>query len=118
MPPLHRLGMVVTGHWGSCPSTSLKPQVERFLHLQEKCRRLRLKPRLQNLPTLPKPQQLSKELFRCRRPPSSATRQVPFLPGNSEQPTRPPRSTSSPGNLSHCATDPLKVGRHRISLSM
>ena len=56
MPPLHRLDMVVAGHLSSCPSTFLRPQLGRFLHLQEKCRGLRLKPRLQNPPTLPKPQ--------------------------------------------------------------
>ena len=77
MPPLHRLDVVVADHRGSCPSTFLRPQLGRFLNLQEKCGGLRLKPRLHYLPALPKPKQLSKGLFRCHRSPSSATRQAP-----------------------------------------
>ena len=76
MPPLHRLDMVATDHRGSCPSTLLRPQVRSFLHLQEKCGGLWLKPRRHHMPALPKPQQLSKGLFRCHRLASSPTRQT------------------------------------------
>jgi hypothetical protein len=89
MPPLHRLDVVVAGHRSSCPSTFLRPQLGRFLNLQEKCGGLRLKPRLHHVPTLPKPQQLSKGLLRCHRSPSSATRQAPLPTGNSEEPVKP-----------------------------
>jgi len=77
MPPLHRLDVVVADHRSSCPSTLLRPQVRRSLHLQEKCRGPRLKPRLHHPPALPKPQQLFERLFRCHRSPSSATHQAP-----------------------------------------
>ena len=88
MPPLHRLDVVVTGHRGSCPSPFLRPQLGRFLNLQEKCGGLRLKPRLHHPPALPKPQQLSKGLFRCHRSPSSATRQATFLLGTARNLTK------------------------------
>ncbi len=67
VPLLHRLDMVVAGHRGPGPSTLLRPQVRRFLHLQQEGRGACLKPSLHDTPCLTKPQELSKRILRCHR---------------------------------------------------
>jgi hypothetical protein len=76
VPPLHRFEMVVTGNLGTGPSTLLRPQVRRFLHLQEESRGTCLKPSTHDTPCLTQPQQLPKRLLRCHRQRSSATRKA------------------------------------------
>ena len=78
LPTCRLADLVVDDHWDCGPRILLRLQFRRFLNLQENYRGLRLKPRLRHPPTLPKPQQLSKGLFRCHRSPSSSTRQPPF----------------------------------------
>ena len=70
--------LVVGDHWDCGPRTLLRLQFRRFLNLQENYRGIRLKPRIHHPPTLPKPQQLSKGVFRCHRSASSSTPQPPF----------------------------------------
>ena len=84
--PLHRLDMVGADHRGTRAGAFFRPQLGRLPNLKDKCRGLRLKPRINHTPVLPKPQQLSKGLFRCHRQASSATRQAPLTTGNSEEP--------------------------------
>ena len=78
LPTCRLADLVVDDQRDSGPRILLRLQFRRFLNLQENYRGLRLKPRLRHPPTLPKPQQLSKGLFRCHRSPSSSTRQPPF----------------------------------------
>jgi hypothetical protein len=80
MPSLHRLNMAVAGHRGSCPSTLIRPQLGRFLHLQHKRRSVRLKPSLHRTLGLSQPQQLSKRLLRCHRRSFSCGRDSPPIP--------------------------------------
>jgi len=77
LPTCRLADLVVDDQRDSGPRILLRSQFRRFLHLQQNYRGLRLKPRLRHPPTLPKPQQLSKGLFRCHRSPSSTTRQAP-----------------------------------------
>ena len=79
LPTCRLADLVVGDHWDCGPRTLLRLQFRRFLNLQENYRGLRLKPRIHHPPTLPKPQQLSKGLFRYHRSASSSTRQTPFL---------------------------------------
>ena len=78
LPTCRLADLVVGDHWDSDSRTLLRLQFRRFLNLQENYRGLRLKPRIHHPPTLPKPQQLSKGLFRCHRSASSSTPQPPF----------------------------------------
>ena len=78
LPTCRLADLVVGDHWDSDPRTLLRLQFRRFLNLQENYRGIRLKPRIHHPPTLPKPQQLSKGVFRCHRSASSSTPQPPF----------------------------------------
>jgi len=60
--------LVVDDSCGDRSRTLFRRQLRRFLHLQHQRRRFRLKPRFQNPTSLPKPQELSKRLFRCHLP--------------------------------------------------
>ena len=65
--------LVVDDRWGAGSRTLFRLQLRRFLHLQHQRRRFRLKPRFQNTTSFPKPEELSKRLFRCHRSASSST---------------------------------------------
>jgi hypothetical protein len=80
VPRLHRLDMVAAGHMGPGPSTLLRPQVRRLLHLQKEGRGTCLKLSLPNTPCLSKLQQLNKHFLKCHHQPSSYGRQAPQFP--------------------------------------
>ena len=75
--PTWRLGdlaNLIIGDTG--PRILLRPQLSRFVHLQQRGRGSRLKPRLVNTPSLPRPGQLSKQLFWCHHSASSSNSQT------------------------------------------
>jgi hypothetical protein len=76
--PTWRLGdlaNLIIGDTG--PRILLRPQLSRFVHIQHRGRGIRRKPTLQSTPSLPKPEQLSKQLLWCHRSASSSNSQ-PF----------------------------------------
>ena len=69
------LANLIIGDTG--PRILLRPQLSRFVHIQHQCRGIRRKPTLQSTPSLPRPEQLSKQLLWCHRSASSSNSQ-PF----------------------------------------